>query len=149
MSYIISRLGIKDAPSAASVMSQFGRHLPPVEGLRSFLASNSHIFVVASAGDAIVGFAYAYDLQRPDGDTMLFLYSIDVAPEHRRRGVATALIRSLLQFGADRGSGKMFVLTPRSNEAAIALYRSAGGTPSNADTLLFEYPITKNTHLSH
>jgi len=73
------------------------------------------------------GFAYAYELQRLDGNSMLFLYSIDVAPEYRRRGIATALLLHLRQAAGQGRMKKLFAIADRSNEAAVAFYRATGG----------------------
>ena len=145
MSFIVSRLGCEDATSALRSLSVLGLQIPSADRFASFLALDSIIFLAASTDNVCIGFCYAYELQRPDGDNMLFLYSIDVAPKHRKRGVATALIRSLLQIAKDRGSKKVFVLTTLSNEAAIALYQLTGGRQSSDQAILFEYPITNPT----
>jgi aminoglycoside 6'-N-acetyltransferase len=59
---------------------------------------------------------------------MYFLYDVDVVESHRRRGIAKALLARLDELARERGIGEGFVLTEPDNDAANALYRSAGAT---------------------
>lgn len=45
---------------------------------------------------------------------------------HRRQGLAAAVLESLLAFGRDAGAATAFIQVAPANEAAIALYTSAG-----------------------
>ena len=56
-----------------------------------------------------------------------------VAEQHRRRGIGRALVEEIKRLARVDGCRKMFVLAGRGNEAAMALYRSAGGTEGDAD----------------
>jgi ribosomal protein S18 acetylase RimI-like enzyme len=70
----------------------------------------------------------AHELPRRHGDrAKLFVYEVDVAESHRRRGIAKALLRRLAELARERGIRTGFVLTDEDNVAANALYRSAGG----------------------
>lgn len=81
------------------------------------------------------------------------LLLIAVAPEHRRRGLAKALISHLFAQARERGSTKIF-LQMRCGNPAERLYRSVGFTPigrrsnyyrlangSRADAITFGRPI--------
>ena len=141
--FTISRFMQSDAASAAQVILQFTQREPPADRLKTFLASDAHLFLVAAIRDLQVGLAYAYELQRPEGDAMLFLYSIDVLPEYRRQGVATALLSHLRQLAAARQIKKLFAFTTHSNKAAVKFYQVTGGVMKNGDDLLFEYPTAE------
>jgi ribosomal protein S18 acetylase RimI-like enzyme len=65
----------------------------------------------------------------------MFLYELGVGSEHRGRGVATALIKRLVQLCHERGCCEMFVLTDEDNAAGIATYRRAGGKPESAGVM--------------
>ena len=52
--------------------------------------------------------------------------AIDVAPEHRRRGLGTALTRALAAEAAGRGAGRVFLQVEEGNVAARALYERCG-----------------------
>jgi aminoglycoside 3-N-acetyltransferase I len=94
------------------------------------------VLLVAFEGAEHAGFALAYVLRRRHGDgRQLFLYEIEVAKRHRRRGVATDLLRSLQAFAVASGIGRGFVLTERDNVAAMSLYRSVGAREERDDVV--------------
>lgn len=101
MNLVISRFRSEEVESAAKVLLRFAQRQPTVDQLRKFLASDTHFFLAASIDGAWVGFAYAYELPRPDGTSMLFLYSIEVATEYRRRGVATGRLHLEIEQGGE------------------------------------------------
>ncbi len=72
---------------------------------------------------------------------MLFLFSLDVAENHRRKGIATALIKAFKQIGKDLGCAEAFVFTSARNSPAMGLYESTGGTRTNPDDVMFEYEL--------
>ena len=97
------------------------------------LADERVRFAVAFDGDDPVGFAFGYALPRRHGlPTTFFVYEVGVDEAYRRRGIATLLMRELLA-----GQDDSFVLTEPENDAANALYRSLGGTPSQ--TVMWEW----------
>ena len=70
----------------------------------------------------------AHELPRRHGDrSKLFVYEMDVAASHQRRGIASALLARLAELARERGIRTGFVLTDPDNGPANALYRSAGG----------------------
>jgi len=96
------------------------------EGL---LADPRTVMLVALDGERPVGFVLAHELPRRDGDRSgLFVYEVEVAPGHRRRGVGSALLERLAELAGVRGIRSGLVLTEQTNEAASTLYERAGGT---------------------
>jgi ribosomal protein S18 acetylase RimI-like enzyme len=94
------------------------------EGL---LADRRTLMLVAFDEERPVGFVLAHELPRRHGDrSKLFVYEIDVAETHRRRGIASALLARLAELARERGIRVGFVLTDHDNVAANALYHSAG-----------------------
>ncbi|WP_235216036.1 ribosomal protein S18-alanine N-acetyltransferase [Mycobacterium kyorinense] len=88
------------------------------------LAAKHNRYVAARAGDLLVGYAGISRL----GRTPPFEYevhTIGVDPAYQGRGIGRRLLNKLLDF-ADGGVVHLEVRTD--NEAAIALYRSAGFT---------------------
>jgi ribosomal protein S18 acetylase RimI-like enzyme len=101
------------------------------EGL---LADPRTLMLVAFDDARPVGFVLAHDLPRRHGDRSgLFVYEVDVAATHRRRGIASALLDRLAELARERGIARGFVLTDLDNEAANALYRGAGGEVEGTD----------------
>ena len=94
----------------------------------TLLADPRTLMLVALDGERPVGFVLAHELPRRHGDrTKLFVYEVDVAESHQRRGIASALLRRLAGLARERGIRTGFVLTDPGNGPANALYRSAGG----------------------
>ncbi len=102
--------------------------------MRTFLTDDRHYFIVAYVEDEPVGYAFGYRLCRFDGtNPWMFFEELAVAEHHRRLGIGRALVEELKRLARADGCGKMFVPTNRSNEAAMALYRSTGGEEGAAD----------------
>jgi aminoglycoside 3-N-acetyltransferase I len=94
----------------------------------ALLADPRTLMLVAFDGERPVGFVLAHELPRRHGDrAKLFVYEVDVAEAHRRRGIANALFARLAELACERGIRVGFVLTDEDNVAANALYRSADG----------------------
>ena len=71
--------------------------------------------------------------QRPEGFAIVgvagvtaYLQRIAVSPSHRGRGWGTRLILTAVRWAARHGAASMLLNTPPANQAATALYRSAG-----------------------
>jgi len=116
------------APGDESVVRELATYDGPgdPEGL---LADPRSLLLVALDADRPVGFVLAYELLRRHGDRAnLFVYEVDVAESHQRRGIASALLARLAALARERGIRVGFVLTEPDNEPANALYRRLGGT---------------------
>jgi ribosomal protein S18 acetylase RimI-like enzyme len=102
--------------------------------MRGSLADDRHYLVAAYVDSEPVGLVFGYRLSRLDGrPPMMFVYEIGVAEGHRRRGIGRALIEEIRRLADNEGCRNMLVPTNTSNEAAMALYRSAGGEQGDAD----------------
>jgi ribosomal protein S18 acetylase RimI-like enzyme len=94
----------------------------------ALLADPRTLMLVAFDGKRPVGFVLAHELVRRHGDpAKLFVYEVEVAETHRRRGIASALLGRLAELARERGIRTGFMLTEPDNGPANALYRSAGG----------------------
>jgi ribosomal protein S18 acetylase RimI-like enzyme len=102
----------------------------------ALLADPRTLMLVAFDREEPVGFVLAHELPRRHGDRSgLFVYEVDVAARHRRRGVASQLLERLAGLARERGIAQGFVLTDPDNDAANALYRSAGGEVEGTDVV--------------
>ncbi len=102
----------------------------------ALLADPRTLMLVAFDGESPVGFVLAHDLPRRHGDPSgLFIYEVDVAETHRRRGVARTLLDRLSAIARERGIRAGFVLTEQSNGPANALYESVGGSVEGVDVV--------------
>jgi ribosomal protein S18 acetylase RimI-like enzyme len=105
------------------------------EAAGAFLADGRNLaFGAYSPSGAPVGFVRAVVLTRPDDvRPQVFLYDVDVVPEARRQGHGRALVEALLAECRAMGASEMFVLTNRSNAAAVGLYTSTGAVSDAGD----------------
>jgi ribosomal protein S18 acetylase RimI-like enzyme len=111
------------------------------EGL---LADPQTLLLVAFDDASPVGFVLAHDLPRRRGHrSKLFVYEVDVAESHRRRGIGTALLARLAELARERGIRIGFVLTDEDNVAANALYHGAGG--SSSKDVMWEFRYSDNS----
>jgi ribosomal protein S18 acetylase RimI-like enzyme len=101
---------------------------------KEFLEDPRHRIAVAIDDGLVVGFASGVHYIHPDKPAELWINEVAVAPTHRRRGLGKAVIRALLEVGRAHNCKVAWVLTDRSNVAAMALYSSVGGT-EGADEL--------------
>jgi ribosomal protein S18 acetylase RimI-like enzyme len=113
--------------------------LPVRDGLvREFLEDPRHHLAAAIEG-RVVGFASAVHYVHPDKDPELWINEVEVAPDHRGRGLGKELLRALLVLAAELGCGEAWVLTEPDNAAAIGLYRSLGGVRARTDSVMFSF----------
>lgn len=99
------------------------------------------IFLAAFQGGEPIGFVLAHHLpRRHDPPAKLLVYEVDVQEKHRRQGVGKALLLELARIARDRQIPMGWVLTDDWNDAAMALYRSAGGKDPHKETMwVFDY----------
>jgi ribosomal protein S18 acetylase RimI-like enzyme len=114
---------------------------PPTEAWTArFLAGPGHHLLVALDDDEPAGFVSGVETTHPDKGTEMFLYELSVAPDRRRRGIGSALVRALAALARERGCYGMWVATEAANEAALATYRAAGAAaPEPCVTLAWTF----------
>ncbi|GJE01743.1 AAC(3)-I family aminoglycoside N-acetyltransferase [Methylobacterium isbiliense] len=133
----LRRLGPADLAPARALNALFGTAFaepetygaaPPDDAYLEGLLGREHIVVlVALAGEAVAGGLVAYELDKLErARREVYLYDLAVAQEHRRRGIATALITRLRAIAAERGAWAVFVQADHGDDPAIALYESLG-----------------------
>jgi aminoglycoside 3-N-acetyltransferase I len=130
------------APGDEAVVERLATQGPP-QRVRELLADERTVFLVAFEGAEPIGFVLAYELMRRHGrPSQLLVYEVEVVKRHRRRGVATALMREVERLARERGIPEGWVLTDRSNAPAMAFYESVGGVRPHEETMWeFEYGV--------
>jgi len=108
-----------------------------------FLADRNCMLFVAVDDGIVVGTLDGYALRQPHVRRPQFLlYEIDVAEPFRRRGIGRALIDAFADEARRRDAEDVWVLTHRSNAAAVALYRACGFAPdADDDTEMMILPL--------
>lgn len=84
------------------------------------LGQGDGFYLVAWDGDEPVGHAHLALTDPPE------LQDVSVRPEHRRRGIASALTEAAEREAAGRGFDRMRLEVSAGSDAARALYRKAG-----------------------
>jgi ribosomal protein S18 acetylase RimI-like enzyme len=106
-----------------------------------FLHDPRHHLAVAVEAGVVVGFASGVHYIHPDKTPEMWIDEVGVAPTHQRQGVGQRVLRALLLRGAERGCREAWVLTSRSNSAAMRLYASSGGAEATEDSVMFTFDI--------
>lgn len=95
--------------------------------LQRLLGRDHFIALAAIDGAEVVGGIAAYELQKFEQErSEIYIYDLAVAQSHRRRGIATALIRELQAIAGTRGAYVIFVQADHGDDPAIALYTKLG-----------------------
>jgi aminoglycoside 3-N-acetyltransferase I len=137
MPYSFAQLTREDVPLMKRLLAMFGEafeDVPAYQGavpdndyLAALLAKPHFIALAATTGDNVVGGLAAYVLDKFERDRReIYIYDLAVAGAHRRRGVATALIKRLIDIARERRAHVIFVQADRGDEPAIKLYESIG-----------------------
>lgn len=106
-----------------------------------FLADGRHHLAVAIENGLVIGFASGVHYIHPDKPAEMFINEVGVAPEHQGRGIGTAVMRTLLDHAKRLGCREAWVLTERSNHAAMRLYASTGGREGPPDEVMFTFDL--------
>lgn len=113
---------------------------PSAEYLRTLLADDTFIALVAVRGTEIIGGIVAYELRKFEQErSEVYLYDLAVAEAHRRQGIAERLIRALEAVAAACGAYVVFVQADHGDDPAIALYSKLG---TREDVLHFDIAVS-------
>jgi len=132
---IVRAASAADVALAAPLMD----HALRDEAVERFTAEAGHHLLLATEGDAAVGFVTGVEMTHPDKGTEMFLYELAVAEAARSRGVGRALVVALAELARDRGCYGMWVLTDDGNPAALRAYSAAGGIREAPDSVLLAW----------
>lgn len=113
---------------------------PPSDSYLEGLLGKPHIIpLVALEGETMVGGLVAYVLEKFErARSEIYIYDLAVDERHRRRGVATHLIRTLQTAGKSLDAYVVFVQADYGDDPAIRLYESLG---TREEVLHFDIPI--------
>ncbi|XP_003808251.2 N-acetyltransferase 8 [Pan paniscus] len=94
---------------------------------KSYLSEHGSCFWVAESEEKVVGMVGALPVDDPTlREKRLQLFHLFVDSEHRRQGIAKALVRTVLQFARDQGYSEVILDTGTIQLSAMALYQSMG-----------------------
>ena len=139
MTAAICVLGPGDEALLVEAVAMIGEAELTPERAAAHLKDADLVNVVAVDAREVVGFIYGHVLRRFEA-VSFFIYSVDVAEGHRRRGLARTMLERLKDLMPERGWDEMFVFTNRGNEPAMRLYAGAGGvSPPPDDVVMFDF----------
>lgn len=149
MRYTYKTLTSTDVPLLKTLLRVFGEAfeeldtyqsaVPGEAYLRDLLGQPHFIALVALDGDMVVGGLAAYELQKfEQARKELYIYDLAVSAEHRRKRIATNLIRALQRVAKARGVYVIFVQADLGDTPAIRLYESLG---VREDVHHFDIPV--------
>jgi aminoglycoside 3-N-acetyltransferase I len=136
-SYPIHRLRSGDAVAMRKLNELFAEAFddresysaaPPGDAyLEDLLAKEHVIALTASDGDKVAGGLVAYELAKFErARREIYIYDLAVHADHRRRGIATALIDALRVIARTRDVWVIYVQADYGDDPAIALYEKLG-----------------------
>lgn len=128
--------------TAFDEMETYTANKPSAAYLQRLLGGDMLIALVALKAGMVVGGLAAYELPKFEQErSEIYIYDLAVAANHRREGVATALITALKDIATQRGAYVIFVQadTTPEDEPAIALYSKLG---QREDVLHFDIAVS-------
>jgi aminoglycoside 3-N-acetyltransferase I len=145
----IRRLTAADLGFMDAMMTMFGAAFadvdtytgarPRADYTRRLLGKDHFIAIAALKDGEVVGGLAAYELEKFERErSEIYIYDLAVAAQHRRQGIATALIEGLKALAAERGAHAIFVQADHGDEPAIALYSKLG---AREDVLHFDIEV--------
>lgn len=149
MQYSYSQLTSADVGVLKELLKVFGEAfedvktyqgaIPRDEYLRALLGKPHFIALAALEGERVVGGLAAYVLEKFEQErSEIYIYDLAVISTHRRKGIATALIRELQNIAKAKGAYVIFVQADQGDAPAIELYKSLG---TKEDVHHFDIPV--------
>lgn len=137
MTYTYRQLSSEDLPRLKSLLRVFGEAfgepetyqgaVPDDRYLKSFLGEPHVIALGALHENEVIGGLVAYELRKFERDRReIYIYDLAVSETHRRKGVATGLIRELKRIAKARDAYVIFVQADPGDTPAVRLYESLG-----------------------
>lgn len=153
----ICRLGTSDVALLRSLNNLFGEafgeheeytEAPPTDAYLSGLLAKEHVVVlVALVSEQVIGGLVAYELDKFERQRReIYIYDLAVALDHRRRGIATALIGRLREIAVQRAAWVVYVQADYGDDAAIGLYEKLG---AREDVMHFDIPVAAINQNGH
>lgn len=113
---------------------------PPSDAyLEKLLADPSFVSIAAVEGGQVIGALSGYVLRKFEQErSEIYIYDLAVSESHRRRKVATTMIRELQAIAPSLGAWVIMVQADYGDDPAIRLYESLG---TREEVLHFDLPV--------
>ena len=137
----VRRLAPADAARVLAAAELFPRELD-AEAVAGYLGSGSDHLLLATIGDAPVGFARAHTLRQLSRPAVRLMVSeLRVGPAFRRQGVGRALIEALKDVARREGAEAMFIVLAPGQSVPAGLFASTGGVEAASGHVTSVYVI--------
>jgi aminoglycoside 3-N-acetyltransferase I len=151
VSLTIQQLRPEDMTLMEALLTTFGEvfdevetysgNRPSADYLRQLLNRDYFIAIAALKEGKVVGGLAAYELKKFEQErSEIYIYDLAVVAEHRREGIATALIQKLKEIAVARGAYVIFVQADIGDDPAIELYTKLG---DREDVLHFDIVVDR------
>jgi len=100
--------------------------------LAAYAAAPLHALFVAVEDGLVVGHIRGCVHLQPDRGPDLYIDNLGTAPAHQRRGIASALMKAMLDWGKAQGCTFAWVATETDNAGAKGFYAAQGFTHGEA-----------------
>lgn len=105
--------------------------------VKKFIEDKNQLAFIAKKENKIIGFAYGYLQNRPDGKIMFYLYAIDIEKEYQGNGYGTNLMNFIKNYVKSLDCYKMYLSTNKSNISACKCYQKIGCKINAQDDVIY------------
>ncbi|HVZ58914.1 MAG TPA: GNAT family N-acetyltransferase [Patescibacteria group bacterium] len=107
-----------------------------------FFSDPKNILLFCFDSTEIVGFVIAYKLDRLDSkNAEVLLYEVETKSTKRRQGIGKLLFVELKKIAKESGAHEIWVLTSKTNEAAVKYYLSQGAQTETVEDIMYVFPL--------
>lgn len=131
----IKKMTGEEVPAVAELEKRIFSMPWSEQGFYDTLTMENVIFLTAIEDGQLLGYCGIY-LAADEGE----ITNVAVAPEHRRRGIAERLVRTLLEETKPLGIRNYILEVRASNAGAIGLYRKLGFAVSGVRKNFYQKP---------
>ena len=140
---LVARIEAEDHPDDAQAAARAPRGMAKSLDRYDALSSDSVWSLIAYRGDRPAGLAVLTRVPKLDERIgFLYLDELHVLAEHRRRGIASALMRVAVDLARELGLAGIRLLTRPDNRPARAFYESLGY--QHSETLLYQLRVERH-----
>jgi aminoglycoside 6'-N-acetyltransferase I len=135
----IHRLSRANAALLDQVAPEVFDHAIDPGRLAAYLAEPGHLMVLAVEAGLVVGQCAAVIHRHPDQPTELYIDNLGVAPDFKRRGIASKMVDEMFAWGRSLGCEEAWVGTEPDNVEGRGFYesRNAQAIP----IVMYEYGV--------
>jgi len=105
--------------------------------MRQFVTHKNSCSILAEVEQTLVGFVIV-EIERAGKAIRGYVLTLDVHPQHRRRGIAKALMTAAEKESAEAGADSLWLHVDQRNEAAVEFYERTGYRRSGSAVAFYD-----------